>query len=281
MAVLHELAVRHEGEGLPVLVIHGWEISGDVEAHDLEPIFTNLNGYRRVYVDLPGMGKTPANGVKSLDDIFERLSTFVEKHILPSRFLVTGSSCGAYLARAIAFRYSDHIDGLLLRVPLVEPDNSKRDLDTFTPAIKDERLLASLSDAEVERLGDIPVQTSEYVETFKRRLVDVVLPAVAASDASVLGPIRNDPKLYRLTVPMHSEKAPFLQPTLILTGRQDSVVGYRDSLPLLKVYPRASFVALDRADHGLPVDQHETDLFRALVTNWLRRVEEVRQNVLS
>lgn len=278
MADSQDLAARYEGEGLPLLVIHGWEISGDVEAHDLEPIFTNLDGHRRVYVDLPGMGKTPANGVKSLDDIFERLSKFVDKHILPSRFLVTGSSCGAYLARAIAFKYADHIDGLLLRVPLVEPENSRRDLDSFTPAIKDEGLLASLSDAEVEKLGDIPVQTSKYLVTFKRRLVDVVLPAVAASDALVLGPIRNDPNLYRLTVPMHSAEAPFVKPTLILTGRQDSVVGYRDSWPLLKAYPRASFVALDRADHGLPVDEHETDLFRALVTNWLRRVEELRQH---
>ncbi|KAF2162613.1 hypothetical protein M409DRAFT_26855 [Zasmidium cellare ATCC 36951] len=273
----HDLAVRYEGQGLPVLVIHGWEISGAVEAHDLEPIFDKLDGYRRVYVDLPGMGKTPAHGIKSLDDIFERLSTFVEKHILPSRFLVTGSSCGAYLARAIAYKYADSIDGLLLRVPLVEPENSKRDLDSFTPAIKDEKLLASLGDAEVEKLGDIPVQTSEYVETFKHRLVDKVLPAVAKSDAAVLGSIRNDPTLYRLSVTMHSAEAPFLKPTLILTGRQDSVVGYRDSWPLLKSYPRASFVALDRADHGLPVDKHETDLFRALVTNWLRRVEEVRQ----
>ncbi|KAK4494727.1 hypothetical protein PRZ48_014083 [Zasmidium cellare] len=278
MADSHALAAQIEGQGLPVLVIHGWEISGAVEAHDLEPIFDNLNGYRRVYVDLPGMGKTPANGIKSLGDIFIQLSAFVEKHILPSRFVVTGSSCGAYFARAIAYKYAEVVDGLLLRVPLVEPENSKRDLDDFTPAIGDEKLLASLGDAEVEKLGDVPVQTSEYIDVFRRRLVDIVLPAVEASDSAVLGAIRNDPNLYRLSVGMHSTETPFLKPTLILTGRQDSVVGYRDSWPLLKAYPRASYVALDRADHGLPVDKHETNLFRALVANWLQRVEEARRH---
>jgi hypothetical protein len=40
----------------------------------------------------------------------------------------------------------------------------------------------------------------------------------------------------------------------------------------LENYPRGTFVVLDRAGHGLGVEQE--DLFRALVGEWLDRVEE-------
>ena len=270
------LAVRQMGQGFPVLIIHGWTMSGSVEAHDFEPIFTKMSGYRRIYVDLPGMGETPAGSITDLDSIFESVSNFVEEHILPSNFLLIGTSCGAYLARALAYRHARAIDGLLLRVPVVEPVTSKRDLDhPSMPAISDEALLSSLPDADRKKLGDIPVQTPEYIDIFRRKLETVWLPASAASDSTALDTIRNDPNLYRLTVPLHSSETPFFKPTLILTGRQDTDVGYRDAWRLVPCYPRATFVALDRADHGLPVD--EIDLFQALVDNWLWRVEELRR----
>jgi hypothetical protein len=41
---------------------------------------------------------------------------------------------------------------------------------------------------------------------------------------------------------------------------------------LLDNYPRASFAVLDRAGHALAVEQKP--LFRALVNEWLDRVEE-------
>jgi pimeloyl-ACP methyl ester carboxylesterase len=57
-----------------------------------------------------------------------------------------------------------------------------------------------------------------------------------------------------------------------VTGRQDSTVGYAAAWDLLEHYPRATFAVLDRAGHALPHEQPE--LLRALVTEWLARVEE-------
>jgi pimeloyl-ACP methyl ester carboxylesterase len=59
---------------------------------------------------------------------------------------------------------------------------------------------------------------------------------------------------------------------LILVGRQDAMVGYRDAWDILKNYPRGTFVMLDRAGHNRQIEQ-ET-LFNALVNEWLDRVEE-------
>ena len=65
---------------------------------------------------------------------------------------------------------------------------------------------------------------------------------------------------------------PFDSPTLILTARQDQIVGYRDIWDLMDSSPRATFAVLDRAGHFLPIEQE--GLCPALLREWLDRVEE-------
>jgi pimeloyl-ACP methyl ester carboxylesterase len=263
---------RSHGSGLPVLVIHGWEMDGRVEAFDFEPIFSSTSGFQRIYVDLPGMGSTPAGGVSSMDDIFLHLVRFVDVSIGSSRFLVVGTSCGAQLARAVANRYRGQVDGLLLRVPLVVADDRLRALDKFYPLVPNAEVMEGLSLVERELLGDVPIQTPEYISALSAKLGATVVPAIAARDAAALDPIRATPQKYSLSSQFLSGSEVFAAPSLIVCGRQDDVVGYRDCLRLLELYPRSSFAVLDRGTHGLPVDEH--DVFQPLVANWLQRVKE-------
>ncbi|PWY83397.1 alpha/beta-hydrolase [Aspergillus heteromorphus CBS 117.55] len=270
------LSAHEIGEGLPVLIIHGWEMAGKVEEVDFEPIFTKTPDLRRIYVDLPGMGTTPADNVHDLDEIYHRLVQFVDSRLGTSRFLIIGSSCGGYLARAIAQKYISQVDGLLLRVPLIEPMNIMRDRDLFKPLVADDQLMSKLSAEDRILLGNVLVQTPGYIDTLKAKYKDVYLPAMNAADSTVLDPIRADPDRYRLSSSVLDDGGAqfFLAPTLIVCGRQDESVGYRDSLRLLELYPRSTYVVLDRGTHGLPVD--ETGVFEALVRDWIVRVVEWR-----
>jgi len=54
-------------------------------------------------------------------------------------------------------------------------------------------------------------------------------------------------------------------------GRLDSTVGYAAAADLLEHYPHASLAVLDDAGHALPHEQPE--LLRALLAEWLTRVE--------
>jgi len=45
--------------------------------------------------------------------------------------------------------------------------------------------------------------------------------------------------------------SPFESPTLIITGRQDRVIGYQAAWDLIENNPRATFAVLDRASHFL------------------------------
>jgi pimeloyl-ACP methyl ester carboxylesterase len=77
---------------------------------------------------------------------------------------------------------------------------------------------------------------------------------------------------YAFSFDVDAVAAPFEKPVLILAGRQDGIVGYRDAWGILENYPRATFAVLDRAGHNLQIEQER--LFNALVGDWLERVEE-------
>ncbi|MNJ73491.1 alpha/beta hydrolase fold protein [compost metagenome] len=61
-----------------------------------------------------------------------------------------------------------------------------------------------------------------------------------------------------------------MKPTLMLTGRQDTIVGYHALWKIINMYPRASFVLLDRSGHNLQIEQDT--LFTETVKDWLHRV---------
>ncbi|KAK4579804.1 hypothetical protein LTR86_000005 [Recurvomyces mirabilis] len=273
MAVLH---FRSEGQGTPILVIHGWTIDSTAESSDLEPIFVQRPGYRRLYVDLPGHGSTPIDGAANLDDMLDRMIRFVEHEILPKKFLVAGSSCGAHFATAIAYRFHEDVIGLMLRVPHVGLKNSERDIAPFQPVVVNSAALDQvyIPSASGEALRSTAVQTTEYLTAALGRHQSLIGPAIAAADTKALAKIRDDPTSYVLTCPFHTPQVPFVKPALIVAGRQDDVVGYKDGWNLLPSYPRATYIVMDRAGHGLPVDDIETRLFHTLVQDWLDRVKE-------
>ena len=90
-------------------------------------------------------------------------------------------------------------------------------------------------------------------------------------DVEFLGKIREQPEKYAFSFNVDNLPEPFPGPALIITGRQDAIVGYRDAWSILDKYPRASYVILDRAGHQL---EDKDGLVNVLINDWLDRVEE-------
>lgn len=263
---------EEHGEGRPILFLHGWTMDRRVEADTYEKIFATRPGWRRIYPDLPGMGRSVAkDGLSNQDDMLESLLTFIDRVLPPGRFLLAGTSAGGYLARAVAVHRRSRIAGLLLRVPAVIPDTARRTLPPFQPLVRDDALMATFDKEERAALGDVLVQTRGYVETLGRRIRGLIQPAIDGTAPALLD-IRADPKRYGVSFDLAEEEKGFEEPTLIVAARQDTVVGYRDAWTILEAYPRATFAVIDRADHGWPFESH--DLLGALIDDWLMRVEE-------
>jgi pimeloyl-ACP methyl ester carboxylesterase len=232
------------GEGRPIIFLPGW--GGDNgEGRDIhEPVFERRPGWRRIYIDPPGTGKSPADpSIADQDGMLAAILALVDDLVGDERFAVAGTSAGALHGRGIVKRDPSRILGLLLRVPGIVVDRTKRTLPT------DEYL----------------VRTPEWQEK-DRRYYDAV---DSIADLDFLGRIQADVSTYSLS---EDPAARFEGPTLIVTGRQDTITGYADAWSILEDYPRATYAVLDQQDHGLPV--RRLTPYLALVDDWLDRMEE-------
>jgi pimeloyl-ACP methyl ester carboxylesterase len=261
---------EERGDGRPIVFLHGWTMDHRVEMAAYEGIFSARTGWRRIYPDLPGMGRSVAKAaLERQDDVVDALLAFID-HVLPTgRFLLAGTSLGAYLARAIAARHRARIAGLLLRVPCIVAEDALRTLPAFRPLVRNDALIASLDEGERAALGNVIVQTPDYVEALRERMRTLVQPAIQAT-APIANEIRTDPKRYALSFDLAEAEKSFEEPTLIIAARQDGTVGYRDAWEILESYPRATFAVIDRATHGWPLET--PNLLAPLVDDWLARV---------
>jgi pimeloyl-ACP methyl ester carboxylesterase len=260
-----ELNFVERGDGVPLLALHGWTPDHRLMLGSLERAFVERPGYRRLYPDLPGMGRTTAPpSIASSDEVLDAVQDFVEDVIGDSPFLLAGESYGGYLARGLARARGGQVLGLALICPIgVAIEHAGRRLPERSVLRPDPELLAAVDERLAGEFADIAVvQTQETFDRFQ----DEIQSGLDIADTDAMARIRQ-----RWTLTADPEDGPaFTRPTLILTGRQDDVVGYLDQFALLPHYPRASFAVLDLAGHNLQIEQPH--LFNALIGEWLDRV---------
>lgn len=129
----------------------------------------------------------------------------------------------------------------------------------------------------VEEPGFADVMTADerpFLDMFKVRTRKVLhevrgstMPGVVSTDKTLLEGLNQGPSFSFLSVPL----ALFGRPAAVIVGRQDPG-GYRRLVEQLDLMPRGTLAVLDRAGHLGFAEQPE--LVRALVAEWLDRVEE-------
>lgn len=255
------------GSGTPVLMIHGWSPDHRLMKGCMEPIFQSMDTqWQRIYFDLPGMGKTPGQPwITGTDQMLNLILEFIDGIIPHQHFVVAGESYGGYLARGVIKERSTLVDGLLLICPVAKQETLKDNAPALQVLEKDEAFLNSLSEEERQYFEGINVLQNKRVW---ERFSEDILPGLKVADYAFLENSLGQHVPYMVDVDLVEK--PYRQPTLMIMGRQDSVVGYRDHWQIIENYPRASFVILDKAGHNMQIEQDI--LFNALVKEWLDRV---------
>jgi pimeloyl-ACP methyl ester carboxylesterase len=243
-----------------VVLLHGFTLDHRAMTGAFEPVFATRPRWRRIYLDLPGMGRSAApDTVSSTDDVFATVQNALRALIPDGPYAVCGQSYGGYLARGLAAADPARVSGLALIVPMIVATHADRDVDPHVVLHRDAFAAALPPGADFDQ--EMVVQTEETY----RRTREEELPGVELADPAAVARIQ---AAYPGTFPL--EPGPYPGPSLFLLGRQDSVTGYRDAGRLLEHYPHATFAVLDRAGHGAHIEQPA--LFTALVTDWLDRV---------
>lgn len=176
------------GDGVPVLALHGWSPDHRLMTGCLEPIFHERPGYRRLYPDLPGMGRSPAGSIDGSDGIMDVLLAFVDEQLGSEPFVLIGESYGGYLARGLVARRPGQVLGLALICPVgTELDNAGRDVPMHEVIRSDPELVASLTDREAEDYTELAVvQSAETLRRFRAE----VLTGLELADTEAMERIR-------------------------------------------------------------------------------------------
>lgn len=255
------------GEGIPLLMIHGLGVDHRLMKGCMEPIFQTANtAWKRIYFDLPGMGKSKgAPWITGVDQMLDLVLGFIDSVIPNENFVMAGESYGGLLARGVINKRFSRVDGLLLICPAAGRGTSNEKDAQFQVFEQDDLFLNSLTEEEknyFQAQGINVIRNKRVWDRYKEE----VLPGLKIADSTFLQNCTG-----KLSFNVDALEKPYTKPTLMLAGRQDSIVGYRGLWNIIEMYPRASFVLLDKAGHALQIEQGV--LFTQTVKEWLNRVE--------
>jgi pimeloyl-ACP methyl ester carboxylesterase len=152
-------------------------------------------------------------------------------------------------------------------LPSLIADNKKRNVEEHVILVKDNELLSKLTPEEAEDFNSsVVVQSERIYQRYKNEL----LPGIEMADDKFLQKLRKSGYEFSFDVDKIDKR--FDKPALILLGKQDDCVGYKDAWNVLENFPRATFAVLDGAGHSLQIEQEE--LFNSLVNELLVRVNQ-------
>lgn len=247
------------GTGTPVLIIHGWGISKLTMKGAFEPIFGEVDGYQRFYIDLPGMGDSEPGDVKNSDDILELLHEFAAQ-IIKEPFMIIGQSYGGLLTRGFVKKFPEMIRKIILLVPCIIPGVKQGRVEPLTVVEKDDDLLKTLSKEELDSFTLMNVVLTKNVwERYEKYL----MPALASADWDFLNNVLEGSFAFD---PDELEESCQI-PCLIIAAKQDTEVGFRDQFDLMDKYTNSTYVAVEKAGHNLQIEQPE--IFESIVKSWL------------
>ena len=256
------------GVGKPIIMLHGRLLDHNVLEGCMEPVFLDRPGWKRIYLDLPGMGKTKKEDwIKSSDQILDIVLEFIDNIIPDQNFLIVGESYGGYLTRGVINKRYNLVDGMLLICPLIIPNSMNRDVPTHMVIEKESQLVNNLSGDDM-----IEFECSMVVQNINtlRRFQDEVLCGLKLSDHDFFDNIKKVG--YEFSFNVDELPKTYQKPVLIFTGRQDKSVGYKDAWKIIENFPRGTFAVLDKAGHYMQIEQDK--IFYLMVNEWLSRVEE-------
>ncbi|WP_337982312.1 alpha/beta fold hydrolase [Lysinibacillus sp. C5.1] len=147
----------------PIIMLHGFTPDHRLMKGCMEPIFTQREGWKRIYLDLPGMGKTKDyEHIHNTDDMLEAVVEFIQT-VLPSQsFVIAGESYGGYLTRGIMQKLEDRILGVALVCPMIVPEKQDRIVPAHTIVAANQPFLATLTKQEVDDFSTHQVVLDAY-----------------------------------------------------------------------------------------------------------------------
>jgi pimeloyl-ACP methyl ester carboxylesterase len=233
---MSKLEIEIQGSGNPILFIHGLGGTSNV--------FTPQVGvlsrfFRCIRPDLPGAGRSPSNGVASIESLVESVLPLLEE---PAH--VVAHSMGTIVAQHLAVRAAERVKSLVLLGPIHEPTSAGRDAMRTRAATARAEGMRPIADAVVQ--GGTSADTKAHraeVAAFVRELVMRQSPESYAAHCEALACAEP------------ASLAQIYQRVLLITGDEDGTSPPRAVSEMARSLPRAQMRILDRCGHWASLER--------------------------
>jgi len=251
-----------KGEGLPLIILHGFYLDSISMQHAIEDTTIQLKGFKRIYIDMPGMGQSPKHHLINNSDTMLNLISRLITHLIGDHpFIIMGFSYGGYITRGIAEKFSNQVIGEILVCPVIVPDSNKRKKALVFNRDIDASFFATLDPEKQNELLNTMVVINK--RTYHRSESDFSR-ARALADSEFLESLFHNGYASEY---IESNKKLHKHKTLIFLGYQDTSVGFQDMLDNLEYYPKATVNLLTNASHSFFLEQPKE--FEYIMNSWL------------
>ncbi|MGH8196822.1 MAG: alpha/beta fold hydrolase [Steroidobacteraceae bacterium] len=231
------LRFRDEGEGMPVVFIHGWTVDLDVWNPQAAALWRSM---RFIRFDRRGFGLS--EGTPALTADCDDLRVLLDRLAIPRASLV-GTSQGARVALAFALRLPERVTSLVLDGPPDEAGDpvTARDedfsVDEFRRLVQDGGV-----DAFRRVWRDHPLMKLHSADAEAQALLESMLARYPARDLLVPDSNRSPPVG---TIAL----ARFRAPVLVVNGQFDTRIRLEAGERLGRSLPRAERIVIPDAGH--------------------------------
>ena len=251
------------GEGFPLLILHAMGTDHRSMKGWLEPVLNKVEGFQRIYIDLPAHGGSEIDdSVKSTDDLLSNLLDFIDDILGEKEFSLIGASFGGYLAQGIFHNRRSQVKGICLLAPALHL--KERDVPERVVLERDEELLLTL-DPDIRAAFEtlFIYQNEASLAAFMKE----IQPGRLLANREFLASDWKAKRYYMTDEPFHDVKT-LPNSALFILGKQDYICGYKDHFFLLDKFPNSTMAVLDRTGHMLQIEKRE--LVQTLFEDWLR-----------
>jgi len=238
------LAVEDHGEGVPVVLLHGFPLSSEIWA----PIRTAVEQVARLITpDLRGFGGSdaPQDGY-DLDSVAGDVIELADRLGL-ARFVLGGHSMGGYVALRVAARHPGRLAGLVLVDTRAEADapEARERRDAAIARIQGGESDAFLDEFVPNLVGPSTRGRAPRLLAELRAIAGEIPPHVLAG---CLAGMRDRPDSSALLASLDV-------PTLVLVGAEDTATPPACARAMAAALPRAELVEVPLAGHTPSVER--------------------------
>jgi YbgC/YbaW family acyl-CoA thioester hydrolase len=238
-----ELAVEVRGDGLPVVLVHGFPFDRTMWRHQLAA----LSRCKRVAPDLRGFGaSSPTADGYSMGRFADDLIAVLDALGL-EQAVFCGLSMGGYILFELLRRQPQRVRGLILADSRAEPDNAegKRARDELI-AVARSHGAAALVPLQIPKL--LAESTRQANPEVVRQVGDMIQRASVPGIVGALEAMKERP-----------DSRPLLPeikvPTLVMVGAEDALTPPPLSRAMVNAIPGARYAEIPAAGHLSPLEQ--------------------------